>query len=64
MSDELDLEASLDIVNFATENVFVEGQSLDEMFPQVDAALDRYEKAARQKIDQTDFSGARLPSQP
>lgn len=52
----LDLKTSLDISNFVTENVFVDGTSLDEMFPQIDEALAEYESYAQGEIDTIEYS--------
>jgi len=46
----------LDISNFVTENVFVDGTSLDEMFPQIDVALAEYEAWYQGEIDAIDYS--------
>jgi len=52
----LDLKTSLDISNFVTENVFVDGTSLDEMFPQIDVALAEYEAWYQGEIDTIEYS--------
>ncbi len=46
----------MDISNFVTENVFVDGTSLDEMFPQIDVALAEYEAWFQGEIDAIDYS--------
>ncbi len=51
----LDLKTSLDISNFVAENVFVDGTSLDEMFPQIDSALAEYEAWAQGEIDTIEY---------
>lgn len=51
----LDVKTSLDISNFVAENVFVDGASLDEMFPQIDSALAEYEAWAQGEIDAIEY---------
>ena len=45
-----------------TENTFVDGASLDEMFPQIDSALAQYETEMQAEIDRYNFDAIKMPT--